>query len=88
MDCRESQKQMDQLAEEGKTPLLFADEKGVIGIIGAADIVKPTSAQAIRELKKLGVEVIMLTGDNKRTAAAIQRQLGIDTVIAEVPSPG
>ena len=84
MDCRESQKQMDQLAEEGKTPLLFADEKGVIGIIGAADIVKPTSAQAIRELKKLGVEVIMLTGDNKRTAAAIQRQLGIDTVIAEV----
>src|SRR5699024_9943551 len=84
MDCQESQKQMDQLAEEGKTPLLFADEKGVIGIIGAADIVKPTSAQAIRELKKLGVEVIMLTGDNKRTAAAIQRQLGIDTVIAEV----
>ncbi len=84
MDCRESQKQMNQLAEEGKTPLLFADEEGVIGIIGAADIVKPTSAQAIRELKKLGIEVIMLTGDNKRTAAAIQRQLGIDTVIAEV----
>ena len=84
IDCSESKRQMEQLAEDGKTPLLFADEKEVIGIIGAADIVKPTSAQAIRELKKLGIEVIMLTGDNKRTAAAIQRQLGIDTVIAEV----
>ncbi len=82
--CRGSQRQMDQLAEEGKTPLLFADENGMIGMIGAADVVKPTSAQAIRELKKLGIEVIMLTGDNRRTAAAIQRQLGIDTVIAEV----
>lgn len=84
IDCSEPRRQMDRLAEEGKTPLLFADEKEIIGIIGAADIVKPTSAQAIRELKKLGIEVIMLTGDNKRTAAAIQRQLGIDTVIAEV----
>ncbi len=84
IDCSGSKRQMEQLAEDGKTPLLFADEKEVIGIIGAADIVKPTSAQAIRELKKLGIEVIMLTGDNKRTAAAIQRQLGIDTVIAEV----
>ena len=84
IDCETSGEQMNRLAEEGKTPLLFADEKQVIGVIGAADIVKPTSAQAIRELKKLGIEVIMLTGDNKRTAAAIQRQLGIDTVIAEV----
>ena len=75
---------MEMLAEEGKTPLLFADDKHVIGIVGAADVVKPTSVQAIRELKRMGIEVIMLTGDNKRTAAAIQRQLGIDTVIAEV----
>lgn len=75
---------MEKLAEDGKTPLLFADDKHVIGIVGAADVVKPTSAQAIRELKRMGIEVIMLTGDNKRTAAAIQRQLGIDTVIAEV----
>lgn len=75
---------MERLAEEGKTPLLFADGEKLIGIIGAADVVKPTSAQAIRELKRLGIEVIMLTGDNRRTAAAIQRQLGIDTVIAEV----
>lgn len=75
---------MEKLAEEGKTPLLFADSKEIIGIIGAADVVKPTSAQAIRELKRLGLEVIMLTGDNKRTATAIKRELGIDTVIAEV----
>ena len=81
---KDSVQQMDRMAEDGKTPLLFADDQEVIGIVGAADIVKPTSARAIRELKKLGIEVIMLTGDNKRTAAAIQRQLGIETVIAEV----
>lgn len=82
--CQGVEETMNRLAEEGKTPLLFADEEAVVGIIGAADIVKPTSARAIRELKKLGIEVIMLTGDNARTAKAIQRQLGIDTVIAEV----
>lgn len=75
---------MDNLANEGKTPLIFADENNILGIIGVADLVKPTSAQAIRELKKLGMQVIMLTGDNKRTAQAIQKQLDIDTVIAEV----
>lgn len=75
---------MEQLSEEGKTPLLFADEQRILGVIGAADIVKPTSAQAIRELKKLDIQVIMLTGDNERTARAIQKQLDIDTVIAEV----
>lgn len=82
--CQGVEETMNRLAEEGKTPLLFADETAVVGIIGAADVVKPTSARAIRELKKLGIEVIMLTGDNARTAKAIQRQLGIDTVIAEV----
>lgn len=82
--CQGAEETMNRLAEEGKTPLLFADETAVVGIIGAADVVKPTSARAIRELKKLGIEVIMLTGDNARTAKAIQRQLGIDTVIAEV----
>lgn len=75
---------MEKLAEEGKTPLLFAGGGKLLGVIGAADIVKPTSAQAIRELKKLGIQVIMLTGDNARTAKAIQRQLDIDQVIAEV----
>lgn len=75
---------IDQLAEEGKTPLLFASEREVIGIIGVADVVKPTSEQAIRRLKEMGIEVIMLTGDNRRTAEAIRKKLNIDTVIAEV----
>lgn len=75
---------MVRLAKEGKTPLLFFDENEILGIIAAADVVKETSAQAIREMKKLGIEVIMLTGDNRRTAEAIKRQLSIDTVIAEV----
>lgn len=75
---------MVRLAKEGKTPLLFFDENEILGIIAAADVVKETSAQAIREMKKLGIEVIMLTGDNRRTAEAIKQQLAIDTVIAEV----
>lgn len=75
---------MEKLSKEGKTPLILADEKQVFGIIGVADVVKPTSAKAIQELKKLGIQVIMLTGDNARTAKAIQKQLDIDTVIAEV----
>lgn len=84
IDCREIQPLMEKLAEEGKTPLIFAEESRVLGIIGAADVVKPTSAQAVKELKKLGIRVIMLTGDHARTAKAIQKQLEIDTVIAEV----
>lgn len=75
---------MENLARQGKTPLLFFNEKEILGVIAGADVVKETSAQAIRELKKLGIEVIMLTGDNERTAKAIQQQLDIDTVIAEV----
>lgn len=84
IDCKKVVPKMEQLSEEGKTPLLFAGEGKILGVIGAADIVKPTSAQAIRELKKLGIQVIMLTGDNEKTARAIQKQLDIDTVIAEV----
>lgn len=75
---------LDNLATAGKTPLIFADEQQVIGIIGAADVVKPTSQQAIQQLKAMGVQVIMLTGDNARTATAIQQQLQLDDVIAEV----
>ena len=75
---------LEQLADAGKTPLIFADSTQIIGIIGAADIVKSTSFQAIRQLKDMGVQVIMLTGDNARTAAAIQKQLDLDEVIAEV----
>ena len=75
---------LETLTTQGKTPLIFADDKQIIGIIGAADVVKPTSKQAIQQLKAMGVQVFMLTGDNAQTAKAIQAQLGIDEVIAEV----
>ena len=71
-------------AESGKTPLYFADEARLLGVIAVADVVKPTSRQAIEEFKAMGIDVVMLTGDNRRTAEAIQRQLGIDRVVAEV----
>lgn len=71
-------------AEEGKTPLYFADENEVLGIITVADVVKPTSKKAIQEFEAMGIEVVMLTGDNKKTAEAIQKQLGISRAIAEV----
>ena len=75
---------LEKLADEGKTSMLFADEKQILGIISVADVVKPTSREAIRQWKKQGMEVVMLTGDHQRTAQAIQKQLDIDTVIAEV----
>ena len=74
----------ETLAAEGKTPLFFARAGRLMGVIAVADIVKPTSAQAIQELSDLGIEVVMLTGDNAKTAQAIQRQVGIDHVVAEV----
>ena len=74
----------DKLADEGNTPLFIASEKSVLGIIAVADVLKPTSQKAIELFKKLGIEVVMLTGDHARTAAAIQAQLGIKTVIADV----
>ncbi|NLB32696.1 MAG: metal-transporting ATPase, partial [Tissierellia bacterium] len=67
-----------------KTPLYFADEDNVLGIISVADIVKPTSQAAIKEFEAMGIEVVMLTGDNKKTAEAIRKQLGISRAIAEV----
>ncbi len=84
ISCEKALSSIEKLSEEGKTPLILADEKQTLGVIGVADVVKPTSAKAIQELKKLGIQVIMLTGDNARTAKAIQKQLDIDTVIAEV----
>ncbi|MBP3626153.1 MAG: cadmium-translocating P-type ATPase [Peptococcaceae bacterium] len=75
---------LQSLTAAGKTPLIFADNTQIVGIIGAADIVKPTSRQTIQQLKSMGVQVVMLTGDNAQTAAAIQSQLDIDEVIAEV----
>lgn len=74
----------DALANQGKTPLFFARDGEPLGVIAVADVVKPTSRAAIEEFKALGVDVVMLTGDNKRTAEAIRGQLGIDRVVAEV----
>lgn len=74
----------EQFAEQGKTPLFIAKEKSVIGLIAVADTLKPNSKNAIDHFKSLGLDVIMLTGDHTKTAAYIQHQLDIPTVIAEV----
>jgi Cu+-exporting ATPase len=74
----------DRLAEEGKTPMYVAFDGVLAGIIAVADVVKKSSRAAIESLRKMGVEVVMITGDNHRTAAAIARQVGIDRVLAEV----
>ena len=74
----------EALAEDGKTPLYFARDGRFLGLIAVADVVKPTSAQAVAELSDMGIEVVMLTGDNERTAEAIRRQVGVDRVVAEV----
>ena len=78
----------DELAENGKTPLFFAKNNGLLGIIAVADAVKDDSAAAIAELKKQGVHVVMLTGDNARTANAIARQVEIDEVVSDVLPDG
>jgi len=74
----------DKLADEGKTPLFIAGAKEVLGIIAVADVVKPTSKEAIELFEAMGLEVVMLTGDHAKTAAAIQAQLGISSFVAEV----
>lgn len=84
IETGKARERLEQLAKAGKTPLLFANESELVGIIAVADVVKATSKQAIDELKALGIKVIMLTGDNKQTAEAIRSELEIDTVIAEV----
>ena len=71
-------------AEQGATPLFFACDGMLLGAVAVADAVKPTSAQAIRELKAMGVRTVMLTGDNARTAQAVQRLVGMDEVISDV----
>lgn len=80
----EIKKEMEHFAKQGKTPLLFADETQIIGMIAVADVVKPTSREAVRQFKEYGIHVIMLTGDNEVTAQAIKDQVGIDEVIAGV----
>ena len=73
-----------KLSEEGKTVLYFAEKDKILGIIAVQDVPKQTSKAAIRQFKKLGIDVVMLTGDNKRTAEAIAKNLGITNVVAEV----
>jgi len=75
---------MDRLANEGKTPMLVAINGLIKGIVAVADVVKPSSAKAVEQLKQMGIKVAMITGDNKKTAAAIGRQVGIDLILAEV----
>ena len=74
----------EALAAQGKTPLYFAEEHRLLGVVAVADVVKPDSAAAIAALRRGGCEVVLLTGDNQRTAEAIARQVGVDRVIAQV----
>ena len=78
----------EQLASAGKTPLFFAKENRLLGMIAVADVIKEDSPQAIKELKVMGIHVVMLTGDNERTAKAIGEQAGVDNVIAGVLPDG
>ena len=80
----EQKNQIRELAKQGRTPLLFADEKQFLGIVAVADVVKPTSKEAVQKFRDYGIRVIMLTGDNEVTAQAIKEQVGIDEVIAGV----
>ncbi|MDT9241995.1 MAG: heavy metal translocating P-type ATPase, partial [Limnospira sp. PMC 1261.20] len=84
VDITEFEARSDTLAREGKTPLYFADAEKILGLIAVADVVKATSRRAIDGIKAMGIDVVMLTGDNRRTAEAIRKQLGIDRVVADV----
>lgn len=78
----------EALAEEGKTPLFFEEEGKLLGLMAVADVIKEDSPRAIRELKDMGIQVVMLTGDNEKTAAAMARKAGVDHVIAGVLPDG
>ena len=77
-----------ELSAQGKTPLLFARDGELLGLIAVADVIKPDSPEAIAQLKNMGIQVVMLTGDNRRTAEAIGKQAGVDQVIAGVLPDG
>ena len=78
----------EQLAEQGKTPLFFSRDGVLLGIIAVADVIKEDSVQAVKEMRNMGIHVVMLTGDNERTARAIGKQVGVDEVIAGVLPDG
>jgi Cu2+-exporting ATPase len=80
--------QADALASQGKTPLYFAADEALLGVIAVADMIKEDGPQVVEQLKNMGLQVVMLTGDNRRTAQAIGAQLGVDTVISEVLPQG
>lgn len=82
------QKAAQELAQQGKTPLFFALDQRLLGVIAVADVIKEDSAEAVRQLQHMGIRVVMLTGDNERTAKAIGAQAGVDTVIAGVLPDG
>ena len=82
------QQQAEQLAKQGKTPLLFVRDRKLLGMIAVADVIKEDSPQAIAELQNMGIKVVMLTGDNEQTARAIGKQAGVDEVIAGVLPDG
>lgn len=84
IDISNYEKTINNLADEGKTPLIFANDKDVIGIIAVADVEKESSKEAIEKFKSMGIDVVMLTGDNERTAKAVQKRLSIPKVIAQV----
>ncbi|MBJ9979240.1 copper-translocating P-type ATPase [Bacillus sp. S70] len=88
IDIEEVSKSMEELEREGKTAMLIAIDKEYAGIVAVADTVKDTSKAAIARLKKMGLDVVMITGDNTQTAQAIAKQVGIDHVIAEVLPEG
>lgn len=85
---KQMQEAAENLAQAGKTPLFFAQGKQLLGIIAVADVIKEDSPQAIQELRNMGIQVVMLTGDNERTAQAIAKQAGVDHVVAGVLPDG
>ena len=85
---QEAQAKAEDLAGQGKTPLFFSRDGKLLGVIAVADVIKEDSPQAVRELQNMGIRVVMLTGDNQRTASAIGRQAGVDEVIAGVLPDG
>lgn len=87
-DISSVKKDIERLSNDGKTPLLFAKDEKLIGVIAVADTIKQDSPEAIKQLKNMGIKVVMLTGDNKHTADAIGKQTGVDMVISDVLPDG